>query len=56
MQSIDVIEREDAPGVWTVEAIGRDGEIYQALFYGPQARHRALEYAQFKYDFRSPRQ
>ena len=56
MQSVDVAERKEAPGVWTVEAIGSDGEIYQTLFYGPQARHRAFEYAQLTYDFKPPRQ
>lgn len=53
---VDVVERKDAPDVWTVEAIGSDGEIYQALFCGPQSRQRAFEYAQLKYDFKPPRQ
>lgn len=35
---------------WTVEAIGSDGEIYQAIFAGPEAEKRAREYARFKYD------
>lgn len=34
---------------WTVEAIGSDGEIYQAIFVGPDAESRAREYARLKY-------
>ena len=45
----EVAERTDSPGVWTVEAIGPDGEIHQALFAGPYAKSRASEYADFKY-------
>lgn len=47
---IEVGERHDRPGVWSVEAIGGDGEIYQAWFMGPDARGRAYEYARLKYD------
>ena len=43
MQSIEVFERDGSPGTWSVEAIGSDGEIYQALFIGPEARDRAVE-------------
>jgi hypothetical protein len=48
---VAVVERNDQPGVWTVEAIDmkNDGNIYQALFVGPEARERAQEYARFKY-------
>jgi hypothetical protein len=48
---VSVVERNDQPGVWTVEAIdiAGDGDIYQTLFVGPEARERASEYAQFKY-------
>ena len=49
MQSIEVFERSGSPGTWSVEAIGSDGEIYQALFIGPEARDRAVEYAKLKY-------
>lgn len=47
-----VEERNDEPGVWTVEAIDMsgDGEIYQTFFAGPKSRERAEEYARFKYD------
>lgn len=48
---VAVVERNDEPGVWTVEAIDMagDGNIYQAFFRGPEARERAQEYARFKY-------
>ena len=48
---VEIAERIDAPGVWTVEAIdmGSAGEIYQALFIGPSARERAIDYARFAY-------
>ena len=36
------------PGHWHVEAIGKDGEIYVAIFSGPEARERATEYADWK--------
>ena len=47
--SVETAEREGYPGAWTVEAIGSDGEIYQAIFAGPEARVRAEEYAKLKY-------
>ena len=53
MKSVEVFERRGSPGIWSVEAIGKDGEIYQALFIGPQARERAVEYAAMKYGLRS---
>lgn len=48
---VGVIERRDAPGTWGVEAINQkgDGEIYMAIFSGPLAKDRALEYAEMKY-------
>ena len=48
---VSVVERNDQPGVWTVEAIDMavDGSIYQAFFVGPEAHERAQEYARFKY-------
>jgi hypothetical protein len=46
---VEVVERRDSRGVWTVEAIGGDGEIYQALFAGPEAESRAREYSFMKY-------
>lgn len=48
---VQITEREDAPGVWTVEAIdwASEGEIYQAIFAGPDAEQRARDYARFAY-------
>lgn len=48
--SVEVVERKDAPGAWTVEATDEDGSIFQAIFAGPEARERAEEYARFKYE------
>lgn len=47
--SVEVEERHNMAGVWTVEAIGAEGEIYQALFAGPDAESRAYEYARLRY-------
>lgn len=46
-----VVERKDAPGLWGVEAIcvDGDGECYLTVFSGPDAQHRAVEYATVKY-------
>lgn len=33
---------------WVVEATGYDGEVYVALFSGPDARVRAEEYSDWK--------
>jgi len=48
---VEVVERRDTPGAWGVEAIdsANDGEIYMAVFSGPQAKDRAEEYARLKY-------
>lgn len=48
---VEVVERKDAPGDWSVEAINieGDGEIYMAIFSGPAALDRATEYAYMKY-------
>ncbi len=42
-------ERAGEAGVWSIEEIGPDGEIYQAIFCGPRAEDRAREYRAFKY-------
>jgi len=49
--TIQVVERKDTLGTWSVEAINykADGEIYLAIFSGPLAKDRAVEYAQMKY-------
>lgn len=46
--AVEVVERHDQRGVWTVEAIDQDGSIFQALFPGPRSKERALEYAEWK--------
>lgn len=47
----EVVERKDAPGVWSVEAVddASEGAVYSAVFYGPQSKERAEEYAHMKY-------
>ena len=47
----EIIERRDAPNTWGVEAIDRagDGDIYMAIFSGPYAQARAVEYASTKF-------
>jgi hypothetical protein len=47
--SVEIAERKDAVGAWTVEAIDDDGSIEQAIFAGPKARERADAYARFQY-------
>jgi len=44
----EVCERRNEPGTWSTERIGSDGEIYLAVFYGPDSRALAEEYARFK--------
>ena len=48
---VEIVERKDSPGSWSVEAIDIDGDgaVFQAIFVGPQAKERAEEYAAFKY-------
>lgn len=48
---IAIVECDDDPGAWTVEAIdtGSEGEIYQAIFAGPNAEQRAIDYARWMY-------
>jgi hypothetical protein len=52
---IEVVDRKDTPGAWSVEAIDNegDGSIFQAIFIGPDAQERAKEYAQLKYGVRT---
>ena len=47
----EVVERADTSDAWGVEAINTsdDGEIYMAVFYGPDAKDLAVEYAGVKY-------
>lgn len=47
---VEVVERSDAPGVWSVEAIDdkNEGACYTTVFYGPDSENRAREYAAMK--------
>lgn len=49
--NVEVVERKDSPGDWGVEAIDfdGDGECFMAIFSGPQARERAIDYASWKF-------
>lgn len=45
----EIIERNDIPGSWSVEA-RCEGELVQiAVFGGPDAKQRAFKYARAKY-------
>jgi len=44
----ETIEDNRHPGDYRVEAIGNDGEVYTAIFVGPEAKDRAQEYASLK--------
>lgn len=46
----EVAESQDMPGTWRVEAINHEseGQIYGAVFFGPQSQQRAEEYAAWK--------
>ncbi len=43
-----VCEKAPKLGGWVVEAIGDDGEVFVAQFYGPGDEFRAREYANWK--------
>lgn len=44
----EVAESQHTPGEFVVEAVGQDGEVYVAIFAGPDAEARAREYADWK--------
>lgn len=46
----EVIQSQDVPGEWRVEAIDfeTDGQVYVTIFSGPEAQERAHEYAAWK--------
>ena len=46
----EIAKSRNVPGEYVVEGIDyeNDGQIYGALFNGPQAKERAEEYARFK--------
>ena len=48
----EVIENATTPRTWTVEALDTDGDggVDVTVFSGPDARARAIEYANWKYD------
>lgn len=50
-REVALVESDDSPGVWIVEAIdwASDGGVYQAIFAGPQSRERALAYLDWVY-------
>jgi hypothetical protein len=50
--TVKVEEVKGRPGVWCVDTMSPDGEIYQAMFSGAEAQARAIEYAKMKYGFK----
>jgi hypothetical protein len=46
----ELLADQRIPGAWRVEAINfnGDGEVYVAIFAGPDSRERASEYAEWK--------
>ncbi len=44
----ETVEDRLTPGTWRVEAVGDDGEVYVAIFSGPDAKARADEYCLWK--------
>lgn len=44
----ETIEDNRHPGDYRTEAVGEDGEVYTAIFVGPDAEIRANEYADWK--------
>lgn len=53
---IGVVPLRNDPDRWLVEAIdhGSDGEIYRAIFSGPNAKERAFAYARLTYGWAAP--
>lgn len=50
----EVIQDATAPNDWRVEKINNDGSVDVAIFSGPDARVRAIEYTSWKYDDSTP--
>jgi hypothetical protein len=46
-----VVPLESTPAAWSVEAIDQtmDGTVFVSVFYGADAKERAVEYAHAKY-------
>lgn len=53
----EVYKDDPQPGDWMVSSLAKsgDGGIYCTIFAGPDARARAIEYAEAKYDEVLPR-
>ena len=49
MEPAQVFEDRQLPGDWRVEWVDDDGGIEVAIFSGPNARERALTYADRQY-------
>lgn len=47
---IEVLERKNAPGVWTVEILdyNDEGACYVTAFHGPNSEKRARAYADWQ--------
>jgi hypothetical protein len=48
---VELVERVDHPGVWSVEAVDHDGGVEQTMFYGPDAHERAAAYEKTLFSF-----
>lgn len=49
IERVAVSEAEEIPGCWVVDAIDSENALLRAVFDGPDAEQRALEYARWKY-------
>jgi hypothetical protein len=50
----EVVESKLYPDHWHAEAIDEQGQVFVAMFSGPQAKERAAEYADWKNGVRHP--
>lgn len=44
----EVVESNQHPDEWRVEAIDREGRVFVAIFSGPASKERANEYSSWK--------
>ena len=49
MSQPNVFEDRKYPGDWRVEKIDDDGGVEVTIFSGPDARERAIQYADWRY-------
>ncbi len=49
IESVSVAEAEEVSGCWVVDAHDSDNALFRTVFDGPEAEHRAREYARWKY-------